>query len=130
METEPSYLFTYGTLMKRFDNPFAIRLKNASTYLDEGHFPGLLYQVSWYPGAVYQSGLEQRVYGEIYQLTDAANLLIELDDYEDVRTEESQSLYLRKIVTVTLTDLSTLPCWIYLYNQPVEGLRQIAGGKF
>jgi gamma-glutamylcyclotransferase (GGCT)/AIG2-like uncharacterized protein YtfP len=130
MNSGAVFLFTYGTLMQKFDNTFATRLRSASIYHGEGSIPGLLYRISWYPGALYQQGLDQRVYGEVYELMAPTDLLRELDEYEDVLDDESQSLYLRKIVPVLLTDQSTLHCWAYLYNQPVAGLEQIKSGRF
>jgi gamma-glutamylcyclotransferase (GGCT)/AIG2-like uncharacterized protein YtfP len=130
MNSGAVFLFTYGTLMNRFDNPFATRLRSASVYRGEGSIPGSLYRISWYPGALYQDGVDQRVYGEIYELIAPAELLSELDEYEDVMEDESNSLYLRKIVPVVLPDQTILPCWAYLYNQPVDGLEQINTGRF
>ena len=130
MNVASDFLFAYGTLMRRFDNPFASKLRDASVYRGKGFFSGLLYRISWYPGAVYTAGIDERVYGEIYQLIDPITVLGELDEYEDVTENESESLYLRKTVMVTLEDGSILPCWTYLYNQPIEGLELIEKGRF
>ena len=124
------FLFTYGTLMRGFSNPFAGQLRNSSSYQGEGCFPGLLYQVSWYPGAIYNSDLTSMVFGEIYKLSNPELLLPALDEYEDVFENESESLYLRRIIPVNLPDRSVSACWVYLYNQSVEGLQLIAGGDF
>ncbi|WP_149241544.1 gamma-glutamylcyclotransferase family protein [Dyadobacter sp. 32] len=123
------FLFTYGTLMQRFGNPFASKLRKASVFHGNGYFPGLLYRVSWYPGAIYMAGTDQRVYGEIYRVTDSG-LWKDLDAYEDVLENESESLYLRKIVMVTMEDGTSLDCWTYLYNQSVTGLEKMEGGRF
>lgn len=128
---EPSdLLFTYGTLMQRFKNPFAVRLRELSVYLGKGTFSGQLYRVSWYPCAVYQKENSALVHGEIYQLLDATRLLKDLDEYEDVLEDESESLYLRKQIPIMLEGGTVLSCWTYVYNRSVEGLELIADGRF
>jgi gamma-glutamylcyclotransferase (GGCT)/AIG2-like uncharacterized protein YtfP len=130
MPINSDFLFTYGTLMSGYDNQFAERLKNLSEFYDKGTFPGTLYKVSWYPGAVYQESSESVVYGEIYRLSDADQLLPELDEYEDVFDDETASLYLRKVVPVTLPDGTILHCWAYIYNQSVDDIEIISSGDF
>lgn len=130
MHPNPDFLFTYGTLMQGFQNPFAQRLHTSSTFEGKGSFPGLLYKISWYPGAVYDEKSESSVFGEVYQLTGKALLLPELDDYEDVLEDEEKSLYLRKIIPIRMQDGSVLPCWVYLYNQDTTDLEKIETGDF
>lgn len=130
MGNKPEFLFTYGTLMQGFDNPFAERLSTQSRFAGHGYFSGMLYQISWYPGAVYDEKGTSRVYGEVYQLSNESALWKELDEYEDVLEDENASLYLRRTVPVTLTDLSVISCWTYLYNQSLEGLPLIPDGDF
>jgi len=125
----PDYLFTYGTLMKGFDNPYASVLQSASEYEGNGYFTGLLYLVSWYPGAVYSEG-NSKVYGEIYRLSGQEKLLKQLDEYEDVFENEKDSLYVRKIIPVVRTNAEVIHCWAYLYNQPVQELALIPEGDF
>ncbi|MCE6990550.1 gamma-glutamylcyclotransferase [Dyadobacter sp. CY323] len=129
MFPENVYLFTYGTLKKGFKNPFAETLRFASVFEGEGYFNGRLYLISWYPGAVYDEMETAKVHGEAYRLTDT-EILWELDEYEEVLGDEASSLYLRKVVTVTLQNGSEVPCWTYLYNQSVDGLPLISDGRF
>jgi gamma-glutamylcyclotransferase (GGCT)/AIG2-like uncharacterized protein YtfP len=130
MGNTSEFLFTYGTLMQGFDNPFTERLSMQSRFAGYGYFSGMLYQISWYPGAVYDEKSTSRVYGEIYQLSNESALWKELDEYEDVLEDENASLYLRRTVPVILTDLSVISCWTYLYNQSLEGLSFIPDGDF
>lgn len=130
MDAHATYLFTYGTLMRGFDNPFAERLHNNSVFEGTGHFPGKLYLISWYPGAIFDANALSNVYGEIYRLSPQEALLMELDDYEDVFEDENSSLYLRKTVAITKENGGTVDCWVYLYNQPVSGLPLIEEGCF
>jgi gamma-glutamylcyclotransferase (GGCT)/AIG2-like uncharacterized protein YtfP len=130
MHPNPDFLFTYGTLMQGFENPFAQRLHTSSTFEGKGSFPGLLYKISWYPGAVYDEKSESSVLGEVCRLKNNALLLPELDDYEDVFEDETKSLYLRKIIPIQMQDGSVLPCWVYLYNQDITDLEKIETGDF
>jgi len=130
MHANADFLFTYGTLMNGFANPFAQRLHSLSTFAGPGSFPGLLYKISWYPGALFDEKSETRVYGELYRITDKETLLAELDEYEDVFEDEAKSLYLRKIIPVQMYDGTIIPSWVYLYNQDTNGLEQIKSGNF
>jgi gamma-glutamylcyclotransferase (GGCT)/AIG2-like uncharacterized protein YtfP len=130
MNINSNHLFVYGTLMQGYANPFAEQLRRHATYEGFGSFSGALYKVSWYPGAVYIAESDQRVYGEIYELSAYADLLPELDEYEDIIEDEKLSLYLRRIVPVTLENGSVLNCWTYLYNQTVTDFEKIEHGDF
>jgi gamma-glutamylcyclotransferase (GGCT)/AIG2-like uncharacterized protein YtfP len=122
-------LFTYGTLMQGFDNPYAEKLRLSSKYIGKGYFNGQLYRVEWYPGARFDPDATSQVHGEIYQL-DSLEILEELDEYEDVLEDESASLYVRKVVPVRNSQEVIVPCWVYLYNYRVEDLPLIENGRF
>ncbi|RIV22251.1 gamma-glutamylcyclotransferase [Fibrisoma montanum] len=47
-------LFVYGTLRRGAHNETATYLHQRSTYVGTGYLPGKLFEVDWYPGAVYQ----------------------------------------------------------------------------
>ncbi len=128
--TDTPYLFVYGTLKRGFDNPFSGQLSNTSEYIGEGCFPGKLYLVSWYPGALYVAEAASFVHGEIYRMSHAERLLRLLDEYEEVLPDPGKSLYVRKIVPVLTQDGTTLSSWAYLYNQPAEGLQELPDGRF
>ena len=125
----PRYLFTYGTLMQNFTNPFAEKLRLTAIFEGAGFFTGKLYRIDWYPGALFEENGKSRVYGEIYKLT-SLSVLKELDEYEDVFEDETSSLYLRKVVPVIMENGAQLLCWTYLYNQPIEADKQIITGRF
>ncbi|TLV00253.1 gamma-glutamylcyclotransferase family protein [Dyadobacter luticola] len=129
MVPESPYFFTYGTLMSSFENPFSEKLRSNSSFIGRGTFTGKLYRISWYPGAVFNVLEKTKVYGEIYRLH-AQEIWKELDEYEDVLEDENASLYVRKIIPVTLESGGEIACWTYLYNQPVEFLEQIKDGIF
>jgi gamma-glutamylcyclotransferase (GGCT)/AIG2-like uncharacterized protein YtfP len=130
MTSSSDFLFTYGTLMQGFSNPFAQRLHALSTFEGKGSFPGTLYKIDWYPGAHYEVQSQKHVYGEVYRITSPEILFPELDDYEDVFEEEEKSLYIRKVVPVLMQDHSLINCWTYLYNQSITDLEIIESGNF
>lgn len=127
---QEQFLFVYGTLMQGFQNPFALKLGQFSSFVGPGTFPGKLYRVSWYPGAVYLPDNSGTVFGEIYRLTDPETLLPMLDEYEEVHSDPDRSLYLRQIIPVIANNGAIFPCWTYIYNQSAEGLQEITDGKF
>ena len=129
-DTGSDYLFTYGTLMKGYENPLADQLKSQSTFIGYAHMAGLIYLVSWYPGAIYLPDSDQKVKGEVYKISDNKSLLPLLDEYEDVFEGETSSLYLRKVIPVYFESGDILNCWTYLYNQPVSELTRIEDGNF
>jgi gamma-glutamylcyclotransferase (GGCT)/AIG2-like uncharacterized protein YtfP len=130
MTANADFLFTYGTLMQGFSNPFAARLHTLSTFEGKGSFPGKLYKIDWYPGAVYEKGNENSIHGEVYRIINPEVLFPELDAYEDVFEDEEKSLYLRKIIPVLMDSNTVIPCWVYLYNQKVDGFEIIKSGDF
>ena len=123
------YLFVYGTLRRGFSNPYAQVLQQNATWIGKGTFPGVLYQISWYPGAIYTPDSLSKVQGEIYELTQNADQIVqELDKYEDITAENSE--YIRDIIPVYTEDGRVIHCWTYLFNQPVNGLQLIEDGYF
>lgn len=123
------YLFVYGTLKRGFDNPFAKILEENALFVGDGSFPGRLFQVSWYPAAVFESSSTKRVQGEVYQFVNQPEFVLkELDKYEDISPENSE--YIRTTIEVTTTEGKVINCFVYLYNQPTAGLIELKSGLF
>tara|TARA_R110002124_G_scaffold108956_4_gene261696 strand:- start:13 stop:408 length:396 start_codon:yes stop_codon:yes gene_type:complete len=130
MKTESNFLFTYGTLMQRFDNEYARLLRLSANFIETGSLPGRMYRIDWYPGVIYEENSPKRVFGEIYKLNSDRDLLRKLDEYEDIQDDISSSLYQRKVIPITLESGKSLDCWVYLYNQSIFGLKEILSGRF
>lgn len=77
-------LFVYGTLRRDMDHPLHGFLREHADFIGNGFYRGLLYRVSWYPGAVSSSNTDDRVIGEVYRLREEALVLSGLDIYEEV----------------------------------------------
>jgi gamma-glutamylcyclotransferase (GGCT)/AIG2-like uncharacterized protein YtfP len=120
---EPAFLLLYGSL-RRGEPMFAkMGLDRALEYVREVEFPGDLYDLGDYPGAVAGGDL---VHAELYRLLDA-DILEALDCYEEFDpARPAESLYLRKAIPVP----GIGDAWVYLYNRGVAGARRIAGGDW
>jgi gamma-glutamylcyclotransferase (GGCT)/AIG2-like uncharacterized protein YtfP len=129
MESDCKYLFVYGTLLNA-DNEFGAYLKKHSTYVNDGSFNGLLYNLGEYPGALYQPDIDSRVYGSVVLLNDNPTILNTIDVYEGYGENEPQpNLFVRQLIPVKTTQ-GIANCWVYLYNQPIDGYRLISSGRY
>src|SRR5262245_7136486 len=71
----PQHLFVYGTLRFEYPNPLALKLKSQAVLIGKGFAPGVLYDIGWYPGAVFNADSRTRVVGELYALWNAERLM-------------------------------------------------------
>jgi gamma-glutamylcyclotransferase (GGCT)/AIG2-like uncharacterized protein YtfP len=124
-------LFVYGTLMRGFDHPMARLLSRSADFLGEAHCRGRLYLVKHYPGLVLSDDPADVVFGELYRLHAAAELLREFDMYEACGEGfEPPTEYVRQMLPVTSGDGAASEAWTYIYNWPVGHLPRIASGRF
>lgn len=123
-------IFVYGTL-RRSASGGTHPLLGGSVCLGEAEWPGLLYFVDGYPGAVAAGSSRTMVLGELYRMEDAGSILSALDAYEECGPEYGEDgEYARVVTRVTLMDGSCHDAWIYLYNRPVAGLLRIESGDY
>ena len=89
----------YGTLLKQSRSKMSAFLKTNSRIVGEGSFPGLLYDLGDYPGAIFIPECQSKVYGTIHYLSNPANTLRLLDKYEETGPEFQQpNEYIREII--------------------------------
>jgi gamma-glutamylcyclotransferase (GGCT)/AIG2-like uncharacterized protein YtfP len=125
------HLFVYGTLMRGFDHPMAQLLSRYADFIGEAHCRGRLYLVKHYPGLVLSDDADDIVFGELFRLRQAAELLREFDIYEACGEGFAEPTeYVRRMLGVTLEGGETREAWTYVYNWPVERLPRIASGRF
>ena len=115
-------------------HPMAAHLRQHSQLVGRGHFPGRLYNLGLYPGAVYDSEASQAVYGEIYRMNNPDGLLLTLDHYEGINEAPPETFaepdeYVRELVPIQ-TESGPLVCWTYLYNLPTDQLPQLTTGRY
>lgn len=120
-------LFVYGTLMQAASNSYAVHLHNHSTFVGRAYFPGRLFRVGWYPGAIYEPAASSQVHGEAFLLHQPDETLALLDVYEDTAGETGE--FVRAIIPVTILG-QNIDCWVYLYNHLTANLVQIESGDF
>lgn len=114
-----------------FGNPHARQLRRLGQYVGEGFFPGQLFDLGSYPGAVYADHHTTRVYGTVYDLgPHQPTLLKQLDDYEGIGDPQLQpDEYARVVVPVYCND-QAIDCWVYVFIRPTAGLRIIESGDY
>ena len=122
------YLFTYGTL-RPGRAPGEINAVMAKLrVVGAGRLRGLLYDLGAYPGAVLDPAAAE-FEGTVFELPDGAEILPQLDAYEEFDPGAPESLFVRELHAVTLDSGGTLMCWIYVYNRDPAGAPIIAGGQ-
>lgn len=129
-------LFVYGTLMSPFSHANARQFHAGAECLGAAQIPGLLYRVSWYPGAIDRpsdSGhfAEAWVHGELWRLNDM-QLLDAIDRYEECSPKDpSPHEYQRVLRSVQMIDSSEWQlAWVYLYQRDPQDLERIMDGRF
>lgn len=127
----PEFLFVYGTLRHNVKHPMHQLLAQQARFVAMARYQAVLYQVSYYPGAVPSNTATDQVLGELYQLLQPAQLLPLLDNYEECGPGFAQPQeYRRELQQVMLDNGDSLSAWVYIYNRAATALRQIPGGDF
>jgi gamma-glutamylcyclotransferase (GGCT)/AIG2-like uncharacterized protein YtfP len=122
-------VFFYGTLMAGFDRRRRAGIDDRLRYIGRGSIRGALFDLGIYPAAV--PAAEGRIWGEVYEMTDAVAVLAALDDIEGYRHDDpDRSLYTRKQVELVLPDGTPAQAWVYFYNAPLGQAQRIASGDY
>ena len=125
-----AYLFVYGTLMQSNSHPMYQALIAGSEFICYGWITAQLYQIHDYPGVIESDAEQDKVYGEVYRLTDPG-LLAVLDDFETCSNAFPEPHeYRRKEIEVFISRTKSLQSWAYIYNHPVDPAKRIRSGKF
>ena len=122
-------VFFYGTLMAGFERRQRAGIDQKLTYVGRGSIQAALFDLGIYPAAVPAPG--GTCWGEVYSMTDAAEVLAALDDIEGYRPDAPDlSLYARARAPVTLPNGSSAEAWVYFYNAPLGQAQRIASGDY
>ena len=124
----PQHLFVYGTLRFEYPNPLAFKLRSQAIFAAKGSTPGVLYDLGWYPGAVFNAEARTRVVGEIYALGNAERLMAQIDEYEAI--PEPNKRFHRMVIKVRLKRGSTVEAWTYETIELPATRRLIESGDF
>lgn len=134
-ETEPAYLFVYGTLMTQARGELGAdmrtRLVSAGQWLGPATVPGRLVALDGYPGLVAPVALADVVHGEVFELADPEAVFKLLDDYEGVASEpSSDDEYDRVLTTARLASGGDVHAWVYRYCADTTDAKLIPGGRW
>jgi gamma-glutamylcyclotransferase (GGCT)/AIG2-like uncharacterized protein YtfP len=131
-DREVKFLFVYGTLRNDAKNSMYHLLARNSTFIGDATYQGKLYLVEDYPAAVPSHNPADSVLGEVYSVHNFNYVLPQLDEYEECSTRfPKPTEYVRRIESVTLkTSGISILCIIYIYNWPIEHLKEIPSGNF
>ena len=122
-------VFFYGTLMAGFDRRRRAGIDEKLRYVGRGSIRGALFDVGLYPAAV--PSPDGKVWGEIYEMSDADVVLSALDEIEGYRpSDPDRSLYTRAEADVILLDGSDARAWVYFYNAPLGHAPRIPSGDY
>ena len=125
----PNLVFFYGTLMTPFNRTGRSGVDDQLLFVGRGSMAAALFDLGIYPAAV--PATEGRVWGEVYEMTQPAVVLRELDDIEGCRTEEPEAgLYRRMLTPVSMEDGVDLRAWAYFYNAPLGRAERIESGDY
>ena len=124
-----SLVFFYGTLMSAFKRPGRARIDAKLAPGGRGSIHAALFDLGIYPAAIPAS--DTRVWGEVYRMTDADEVLRTLDEIEGYRVSEPDtSLYTRVETPVTFDDGHVASAWVYFYNAPLGRAPRIESGDY
>ncbi len=106
------YIFVYGSLKQGYWNHYLLEEDNVS-YVGEATIKGFsLYHVATYPGMVKSNDLDEKVYGEIYNIS--LKVLKSLDNLE------REGFLYKRISTVAEIASEEIDVSTYLYMFEVD----------
>lgn len=132
-------LFVYGTLLADSGHPIARLLAANGRRIARGSICGRLYIVpdpedptNSYPGALPCGNPNERVHGEVYEITgDRAALFARLDQYEVCSPDFPEPHeFMRRQVSVTLDTGRSITAMCYLYTWDVSKARHVPSGRY
>lgn len=122
-------VFFYGTLLTGFSRRPRAGLDGKLTFVARGSIQATLFDLGLYPAAV--PSQDGRVFGEVHEMHNPAEVLAVLDHIEGYRQDEpDRSLYIRVKTPVTLDDGRIEPAWVYYYNAPLGKAERIPSGDY
>jgi gamma-glutamylcyclotransferase (GGCT)/AIG2-like uncharacterized protein YtfP len=124
-----TYLFVYGTLLRRSRHPMARLLAERARYAGAAQVRGRLYDLGRYPGMLEPTTDADWVHGDLYDLREATTTLAEMDAYEQAESP-LPAYFERRLGEATHADGSRVPAWIYWYRGAVSESGRIASGRY
>jgi hypothetical protein len=100
----------------------AQRLSAQSRHVGRARVPGMLYDMGWYPAAIFDEDASTKVLGDVFALPPGDRLLAEIDAYEEGGPD-----YERVALEVAVIGGGRLQAWTYGVSVPPNS-RIIPGG--
>jgi gamma-glutamylcyclotransferase (GGCT)/AIG2-like uncharacterized protein YtfP len=111
MEKRTEYLFVYGTLRKGFQNSMHQPLVRNAVFAGKAE--------------------SDRVHGDVFLLQEPGTVFQYLDAYEECTSADPEPTeFKREELDVRYQSGKMVKAWIYLYNLPTVGKRQITSGDY
>jgi gamma-glutamylcyclotransferase (GGCT)/AIG2-like uncharacterized protein YtfP len=130
-DTSIATLFVYGTLMRAYRHPMAVRLSGQSRYLGPGCISAKLYNLGSYPGAVPSDKPQDSVHGDVVELLRPASTLAWLDTYEGCGAGAPEPRAYERVIAPVIFDTGERrDAWVYFYKMPVGDARRLPHGRF
>jgi gamma-glutamylcyclotransferase (GGCT)/AIG2-like uncharacterized protein YtfP len=121
---DPKHIFVYGILRPESPHPMARRLRMGARHVGKGSAPGVLYDLGYYPAALFRGDEKVRIHGDVFELKPDGKLLAALDEYE-----QTGRFYHRLVVEIALAKGGSVKAWAYGVDEPPRA-KLIAGGDF
>lgn len=128
---DKEFLFVYGTLRQGFVNPVRAKMEKYAGYPVPAVMQGKLFEIGHYPGAVLSDNPDELVHGDLYTIKDRKKLFAILDKYEESSDDfPAPREYIRKKISVTLSNGHKVIAWAYLYNRETSDKIRIPSGDY
>ncbi len=131
MINDSDYIVVYGTLMRGNDNKYSKLLSENADFISEVSFPGKLYDLGEYPGAIYDPDSSDYISADLFRITkNKQNILNLMDEYEGIiEYDMAENEYERKIIRVS-DGRKTIFAWAYLLNLNPDQYEIIESGNY
>lgn len=131
MTEDSPFLFVYGTLRSGAGHPMHDLLMQHASRLGSASTPGQLFDTGRYPAAVAANNPHDLIHGELFEIDRPDEVWTWLDEYEGYFAgDEGDSLFVRRLSLVTLSDGQSRHAWMYWYNRPVDDFERIESGRY
>ena len=135
----PRQLFVYGTLLTSAEHPLGDLLRQHGTLIGTGSIQARLYLITeedaegdnTFPAALPSDYAQDRVFGELYDISDPERVYPDFDAYEACSEDWPEPHeFLLRLISVTLDNSQTIEAGCYLYTYDISRATPISSGRF
>lgn len=126
-----TYLFVYGTLRKGYPHINAQLLENLAVYVGQDYTYGKLYEVNNYPGLILMQQSKEKVYGDVYDISDDSNNILSFtDEYEGVSNPPAPNDLYKRVSCNVYFHTFRIEAYTYMFSGDIRGLKWIDSGDY